>query len=56
MNNLESLSLGDVTKWEAIKGVDRGTIYAKLLFNKDKHEFQRKLNEIMKNEHKRQNR
>ena len=56
MNNLESLSLGDVTKWEDIKSIDRGTIYAKLMFNKDKHEFQRKLNDIMKDEHKRQNR
>lgn len=56
MNNLETLSLGDVTKWEGIKAIDRGTIYAKLMFNKDRHEFQRKLNEILKDEYKRQNR
>ena len=56
MNNLETLSLGDVTKWEAVKAVDRGTIYAKLLFNRDKHIFQTKLNDIMRDEYKRQNR
>lgn len=46
MNNLETLSLGDVTKWEAIKGIDRGTIYAKLSFNKDRNIFEKELRAI----------
>lgn len=46
MNNLESLSLGDVTKWEAVKAVSRGEIYAKLAFNRDKNIFEKELRKI----------
>lgn len=45
---METLSLGDVTKWNAIKAVDRGTIYTKLSLNRDKNSFEKALREIMK--------
>ena len=52
INILESLSNGDVTKWESIKGIDLGTIFTKLRLNRDKSEFQRKLAEILRNKNK----
>lgn len=48
VNNMETLSLGDVTKWNAIKAVDRGTVYTKLALNRDKNTFEKALRDIMK--------
>lgn len=48
--------MGDVTKWNAIKQVDRGTIYVKLSMNRDKNKFEKAIREIMQRESKRSNR
>ncbi len=48
INQLESLSNGDVTKWEQIKAIDLATIFTKLRMNRDRHIFQKKLSEVLK--------
>lgn len=47
MNILESLSQGDVTKWETIKGMTFETVMTKRRIDRDKNIFSEKLNEIM---------
>lgn len=47
VNSLESLSGGDVTKWNAIKAIPRSEIFIKLLINRDKHKFDKALREIV---------
>lgn len=46
INTLESLSGGDVTKWESIKAIDRATIFIKRRIDKDKTLYERALREI----------
>lgn len=46
VNSLESLSNGDVTKWPAIKAMNRGEVFVKLLIDRDKNKFQKALHEI----------
>lgn len=53
---METLSMGDVTKWNDIKAIDRGTIYAKLALNRDKNIFEKAYREILHRESKRTNR
>lgn len=53
---METLSGGDVTKWNEIKAIDRGTIYVKLSLNRDKNIFEKAYRDILKNESKRTDR
>lgn len=56
VNNLEALSLGDLTRWDSIKAIDRGTVYTKLALNRDKNKFQKAYNKLLADESKRANR
>ena len=40
-NVLETLSGGDVLKWEDVKGLSYDTVYVKLLMNRDKREYEK---------------
>jgi hypothetical protein len=53
VNNLDTLSMGDVTKWNDIKALDRGTVYTKLSKLKDTTIFQKAYTEILNREAKR---
>jgi hypothetical protein len=53
VNNLDTLSMGDVTKWNDIKAIDRGTVYTKLSKLKDTSIFQKAYTEILNREAKR---
>lgn len=46
VNQLESLSGGDVTKWESLKAIDLITIFTKLRINRDREIFGEKLRQI----------
>ena len=56
VNNLEALSLGDITKWDYIKTIERGAVYTKLALNRDKNIFQKAYNKLLADESKRANR
>jgi hypothetical protein len=53
VNNLDTLSGGDVTKWNAVKAIDRATVYTKLAKKKDESIFGKAYTEIMNREAKR---
>jgi hypothetical protein len=53
VNQLESLSQGDVTRWKDIKALDRGTAFVKLRLIKDKNIFEKAYSALMQAEARR---
>lgn len=46
INVLETLSGGDVLKWETVKGLSYEVVYVKLCLNRDKAEYEKKYREL----------
>lgn len=55
LNLIDALALGNVLKWDEIMWLNYNDVYTKLLMNKEKVLFERKLHKNMKREQEAQN-